>query len=72
MKLYDRDRGSVMLDGTEGAVVIDRDGYDVYNWHGKQTDKFRTGAGNLHQRSRGRDSMTDLHFANFINSCKGT
>lgn len=71
MKLYDRDRGSVIY-GTKGAVVIDRDGYDVYNWHGKQTDKFRTGAETSTSDLVGRDSMTDLHFANFINSCKGT
>ena len=71
MKLYGRDRGSVIY-GTKGAVVIDRDGYDVFNWHGKQTDQFRTGAETSTSDLVGRDSMTDMHFANFINSCKGT
>ena len=71
MKLYGRDRGSVIY-GSKGAVVIDRDGYDVFDWHGKQTDQFRTGAETSTSDLVGRDSMTDVHFANFINSCKGT
>ena len=37
MRVYDRDRGSVIM-GTKGTVVIDRDGYDVYDWKGKQID----------------------------------
>ncbi len=42
MRLYDRDRGSVIM-GTKGSVVIDRGGYDVYDWKGKQIDNFRVG-----------------------------
>ena len=70
MKLYGRDRGSVIY-GTKGAVVIDRDGYDVYDWNGKQTDQFRTGAETSTSDLVGRDSMTDMHFANFINCLQG-
>ena len=58
MRLYDRDRGSVIM-GTKGSVVIDRAGYDVFDWKGKQTDTYRTG----HESSTGdllsADSMTD-------------
>jgi len=70
MKVYGRDRGSAIF-GTTGTVVIDRDGYDVFDWKGKQIDQFRTG----HQTSTsdllGIDSMTDAHFANFIGAIKG-
>jgi len=66
MKLYNRDRGSTIL-GTTGTVLVDRDGYEVYDLGGKKTDEFRvqkqaTSSADL----VGRDSMTDAHFANFI------
>ena len=71
MRLYDRDRGCVIY-GSKGSVVIDRGGYDVFDWKGKQTDQFRTGKETSTSDLVGRDSMTDVHFANFINSIKGT
>ena len=66
MRVYGRDRGS-MICGTKGTVVIDRDGYDVYDWKGKQTDQFRVhSTQTLSSDTVGRDDMTDAHFANFI------
>jgi len=65
IRLYDRDRGSV-ISGTKGSVVIDRDGYDVFDWKGKQIDKYRVGHVTSTGDLIGRDSMTDAHFANFI------
>jgi len=70
MRLYDRDRGSVIM-GTKGSVVIDRGGYDVYDWKGKQIDKFRTGHETATSDVVGRDNMTDAHFANFIAAIRG-
>ena len=66
MKMYDRDRGANIL-GTTGSVLVDRDGYEVYDLSGKKTDEFRipktaTSSADL----IGRDSMTDAHFKNFI------
>jgi predicted dehydrogenase len=66
MKFYGRDRGSVIM-GTNGSVVIDRDGYDIYDLKGDKINEFRV----PHQATStsdtiGRDSMTDAHFANFI------
>ncbi len=70
MRVYDRDRGLIVM-GTKGSVVMDRGGYDVYDWKGKQIDTFRTG----HETSTGdligADSMTDAHFANFIAAIHG-
>jgi predicted dehydrogenase len=70
MRLYDRDRGSVIY-GTKGSVVIDRGGYDVYDWKGKQIDTFRTGHETSTTDIVGADTMTDAHFANFIAAIRG-
>ena len=70
MRLYDRDRGSVIY-GTKGSVVIDRGGYDVYDWKGKQIDQYRTGSHTETADTVGADSMTDAHFANLIAAIRG-
>jgi predicted dehydrogenase len=64
--LYGRDRG-VAIHGETGTVVIDRGGYDVYDQKNKITDTFRVkGAVNDSGDRISRDSMTDVHFGNFI------
>jgi len=65
MRYYGRDRGSTIM-GTTGSVLVDRDGYEVYDLHGKKTDEFKTGNATSSADLTGRDSMTDDHFANFI------
>ncbi len=64
---FGRERGTC-VHGTTGSVIIDRDGYEVYDLKDKlQTsykvpDKPRTSSTDL----VGADSMTDAHFANLI------
>jgi predicted dehydrogenase len=70
MNVYGRDRGSVIM-GTKGSVVIDRSGYDVYDWKGKQIDQYRTGHQTATTDIVGADTMTDMHFANFIAAIRG-
>jgi predicted dehydrogenase len=65
MKDYNRDRGSAIM-GSEGSVLIDRDGYEIYDLKGKKTGEFKTGGTTSSADLEGRDSMTDAHFANFI------
>ena len=65
MKLYGRDRGSVIM-GTTGSVVVDRDGYEIYDLKGNKTSEFKAGSGSSSTDLVGRDSMTDAHFTNFI------
>lgn len=65
MRLYNRDRGSAIM-GTNGTVIVDRDGYEVYDLGGKKTDEFKTGGQTSSSDLLGSDSMTDAHFANFI------
>ena len=65
MKFYGRDRGSTIM-GTTGTVLVDRDGYEIYELSGKKTSEFKTGTETSSADLTGRDSMTDAHFANFI------
>ena len=69
MKMYGRDRGSVIR-GTKGSAVIDRDGYDVFDLGGKKTGEFRVGTTTSSKDLIGADSMTDAHFANLIAGIK--
>jgi predicted dehydrogenase len=69
MRQYNRERGSVIL-GDKGTILVDRDGYEVYDWNGKKTDEFKTGGQTSTSDLTGRDSMTDLHFANLINGIR--
>jgi predicted dehydrogenase len=65
MKYYGRDRGSAIM-GTTGTVVVDRDGYEIYDLKGKKINEFKVGSTTSSSDLQGRDSMTDAHFANFI------
>ena len=65
MKLYGRDRGSIIM-GTTGSVLVDRDGYEIYDLKGIKTGEFKTGKETSSSDLTGRDSMTDAHFTNFI------
>jgi predicted dehydrogenase len=65
MKYYGRDRGSTIM-GTTGTVLIDRDGYEVYDLSGKKTSEYKVGTTTSSSDLVGADSMTDAHFANFI------
>jgi predicted dehydrogenase len=65
MQFYGRDRGSVIM-GTTGSVIVDRGGYEVYDLKGNKTSEVKAGKAADSSDTLGRDSMTDLHFANFI------
>jgi predicted dehydrogenase len=69
MKYYDRDRGSAII-GTNGSVIVDRDGYEVYDLKGKKLREVKAGSETSSNDLVGRDSMTDAHFANFIAGVK--
>jgi predicted dehydrogenase len=65
MKLYGRDRGVCVM-GTTGSVIVDRDGYEVYDLKGNKTSEFKMPHTTSSADTIGADSMTDLHFGNFI------
>jgi predicted dehydrogenase len=65
MQFYERDRGSTIM-GTNGTVLLDRDGFEVYDLKGNKTSEYKVGSSTSSADTVGRDSMTDAHFANFI------
>ena len=65
MHHFDRDRGTI-VQGTTGTVLVDRDGYEIYDLKGKKTGEFKVGSQTSSGDLVGADSMTDAHFANFI------
>ncbi len=65
MKYFNRGRGS-LIEGTKGTVLVDRDGYEIYDLDGKKTSEFKVGSETSTTDLVGADSMTDAHFANFI------
>lgn len=69
MKYYSRDRGSTIM-GTTGTVLVDRDGYEIYDLAGKKVSERNAGSKTSSSDLVGRDSMTDAHFANFINAVR--
>jgi predicted dehydrogenase len=65
MRYFGRGRGTI-IEGTEGTVLVDRDGYETYDLKGKKTGEFKVKEETSTADLIGADSMTDLHFANFI------
>ncbi len=66
MPYFGRDRG-VTIHGTTGTVLLDRSGYEVYDLDGKKKDEFVADKDKSSSHDLlSRDSMTDMHFANFI------
>ncbi len=65
MKFYNRDRGAAIM-GTTGTVVVDRDGYEIYDLKGNKTSERKAGKDTSSADLVGADSMTDAHFKNFI------
>jgi predicted dehydrogenase len=66
MKRYNRDRGS-LIEGTTGSVIVDGDGYEVYDKDGKRTDQFLASSVQTSSTdTTGFDAMTGSHFANMI------
>jgi predicted dehydrogenase len=65
MKYFNRGRGS-LIEGTDGTVLLDRDGYEIYDLKGKKISEFKVGKQTSTSDLIGADSMTDAHFANFI------
>lgn len=66
MRYFNRGRGA-LVQGTDGTVLVDRDGYEIYDLKGKKTDEFKIARAQTSTADLiGADAMTDAHFANFI------
>jgi predicted dehydrogenase len=68
-KYYGRDRG-VTIHGTNGTVLIDREGYQVFSLDDKKIGEFKTQDKNTTQDLLSMDKMTNSHFKNFVNAVR--
>jgi len=68
-KYYGRGRGAT-IHGTDGTVLIDRNGYQVFDLNDNLLEEFATDETNETQDLLRIDSMTDNHFQNFINGIR--
>lgn len=66
---YGRGRGST-IHGTSGTVLIDRDGYQVFDLNDKLIDEVKTAQKSTTQDLQSIDSMTTKHFENLINAIR--
>jgi hypothetical protein len=66
---YGRSRGST-IHGTDGTVLIDRDGYQVFSLDDKKIDEYAVGKTSTSQDLISADSMTDDHFRNFFDAIR--
>lgn len=65
MPLWDRGRGS-MIYGTEGSVLMDRNGYIVYDLGGKELRREEESETSVSMDTTGGGNLDELHIANFI------
>lgn len=67
---FGRDRG-VCIHGTTGSVIVDRDGYDVFDIKDKIVSTYRSKQDKTSSTDLvGADSMTDAHFRNMIDAIR--
>ncbi len=67
---FGRQRGTT-VHGETGTLLIDREGWELYDQKDKMTDSFQVkGGGQTTKDSISRDSMTDAHFLNLINGIR--
>ncbi len=64
-----RGRG-VTIHGTEGTVLIDRGGYEIFDPKGKMIEEYKVPSKSATQDLTSIDSMTDSHFQNFVNAIR--
>ncbi len=66
-QFYNRGRGAT-IHGTEGTVMIDRQGYNVYDQKGKVIKEVSEEMKSSTMDVRGGDGLTTLHMLNFYNA----
>ncbi|RHW19292.1 gfo/Idh/MocA family oxidoreductase [Sphingomonas gilva] len=68
---YGRDRG-VLVYGTKGSAVVDRNGYEMFDLAGKQIAKVEAAAKSATTNTVGAGDLDFRHFANFADTVRGT
>ena len=65
LKWYDRSRGTALL-GPGGSIVVDQDGWVIYDLQNKVLKQSVAGPGGDALNTQGDDGLTRLHMANFL------
>ncbi|MCF8259823.1 MAG: Gfo/Idh/MocA family oxidoreductase [Melioribacteraceae bacterium] len=66
---YGRGRGA-SIHGTEGSMIIDRDGYEIYNKNSERIFDYKKSEFEESMGTVGGGEMTDKHFNNFVNAIR--
>src|SRR5205814_186049 len=69
LDLYERSRGTTIL-GTNGSVVVDRDGYVVYDLKNQVVKKIEAAPKGDSLNTVGDDWLTQLHIDNFVSAVR--
>jgi predicted dehydrogenase len=69
LDLYERSRGTAVL-GTNGSVVVDRDGYVVYDLKNKKVKEVNAAPKGDSLNTVGDDWLTQLHIDNFVSAVR--
>jgi predicted dehydrogenase len=69
MNYFERGRG-VTIHGTEGTLLLDRNGYEIYNQANEKTFAYEKSEKDVTMGIAGGGPMTDLHFQNFIDAIR--
>jgi len=70
MQFFNRGRGAT-IHGTKGTLLIDRNGYEIYDNDMKKTFVYEKKEKDVTTGLGGGGPMTDEHFQNFINAIQG-
>lgn len=68
--LFGRGRGAI-IQGTDGTVLLDRDGYIAYDLDHREKARRLVSQAEASMDTRGGGDMTDLHIANFLEAVRG-
>lgn len=67
---WGRDRGTAIY-GTKGSVVVDRNGYEVFDLSGKKINEAKAAQVNATTNTIGGGGLENLHVGNFLDTIKG-
>ena len=65
LNFWDRGRGA-FIHGTEGSILMDRDGYVLYDLRGQEIRTVKEGGNNNSMGLTGGGLLDDLHIGNFL------
>ncbi len=69
MQYYGRGRGTT-IHGTEGTLLIDRGGYEIYNNENEKIFEYINPVQDVSIGTSGGGPMTDMHFQNLVNAIR--